>query len=107
MRGLLRPPAPRGPGDTGLVITRRLGAWWLLALGVAAALAFVATDHFWRATATLSFTLLLASVLRIVLPTESAGGLIVRRTFVDVAWLVLLAVMVGVLGFSLDLTAPR
>ncbi|CCH70184.1 conserved hypothetical protein [Phycicoccus elongatus Lp2] len=71
------------------------------------ALVFVATDHMWRATGTLALTLLGAAVLRVVLPVEGAGGLVVRRTAIDVAMLVLLAVAVALIGFNLDLTSLR
>jgi hypothetical protein len=78
-----------------------------LAAGVVVALVFVATDHMWRATGTLALTLLGAAVLRVVLPVEGAGGLVVRRTAIDVAMLVLLAVAVALIGFNLDLTSLR
>lgn len=86
------------------VITKHLMAWWVLALGVVVALGFVATDHMWRASATLSATLVLAAVLRVILPVELAGGLVVRRMAIDVALLLALAIAVAALGFTLDLT---
>ena len=91
------------PGGQPL-ITRHLRAWWVLALGVTLALVFVATDHMWRATGVLSATLVIAAVLRVVLPVEQAGGLVVRRARIDVVLLLLLAGVVAGLGFTLDLT---
>ena len=92
---------PRLPPSGKPLITKRLAAWWALAAGVVVALVFVATDHMWRATGTLALTLLGAAVLRVVLPVEGAGGLVVRRTAIDVAMLVLLAVAVALIGFNL------
>lgn len=85
------------------LITKRLAAWWVLAIGLLVALGFFAADHMWRATAVLSGTLLVCAVLRARLPVERAGGLVVRRPWIDVATLVLLGVAVAVLGFTLDL----
>ena len=98
---------PRLPPSGKPLITKRLAAWWALAAGEVVALVFVATDHMWRATGTLALTLLGAAVLRVVLPVEGAGGLVVRRTAIDVAMLVLLAVAVALIGFNLDLTSLR
>lgn len=87
------------------VVTRRLNLWWVLAAGVVVALGFGATDHMLRCTGTLTLTLVLCAVLRAFLPDETAGGLVVRRPAVDVLILVGLGLAVGVVGFSLDLTA--
>ncbi|HQF96611.1 MAG TPA: DUF3017 domain-containing protein [Microthrixaceae bacterium] len=84
-----------------------LRLWWILAGGIVLALVFFATDHMWRATGSLVATLLVCAVLRVVSPPEVAGGLVVRRPWIDVASLVLLAAVVGVVGFNLDLTALR
>ena len=99
------PPAPTAEPSTGPRITRRLRAWWALLAGLLVALGFVATDHMWRATASMSVSLILAAGLRAVLPDESAGGLVVRRRWLEVCTLLGLAVAVAVAGFSLDLTA--
>ncbi len=82
-----------------------LRSWWVLGLGVVAALAFAATDHMWRSTGMFVLTLVVCAVLRAVTPMETAGGLVVRRPWIDVASLLLLAAAVGILGFNLDLTA--
>lgn len=104
MGGQAHPPHKLPPSGKP-IITRYLNAWWVLAAGMVLSLAFVATDHMWRATGTMSLTLVVAAVLRVALPTEKAGGLIVRRTVLDVVTLVGLAVIVAVIGFNLDLTA--
>lgn len=91
--------------DSRLQITRRLTAWWILAVGFVVSFAFFATNHMWRATGTLSATLALCTVLRAVLPVESAGGLVVRRRLFDVITLAGFAIAVAVSGFTLDLTA--
>lgn len=96
-------PTPSKPAP----VMEHLRLWWLLAAGILLALAFAATDHMWRCTGTLVGTLVACAVLRVVSPPEVAGGLVVRRTWVDVASLLLLALAIGVLGFNLDLTALR
>jgi hypothetical protein len=88
-------------------VMEHLRLWWILAGGIVLALVFFATDHMWRATGSLVATLLVCAVLRVVSPPEVAGGLVVRRPWIDVASLVLLAAVVGVVGFNLDLTALR
>lgn len=87
------------------VVTKRLNLWWVLAAGIVVALGFGATDHMLRCTGTLTVTLLVCAVLRAFLPDETAGGLVVRRPVVDVLVLSGLGIAVGVVGFSLDLTA--
>ena len=72
-----------------------LRLWWILAGGIVLALVFFATDHMWRATGSLVATLLVCAVLRVVSPPEVAGGLVVRRPWIDVASLALLAVALG------------
>ena len=103
------PAAPqrphRIPPSGQPLITKHLSAWWALAVGLVTTLAFVATDHMWRATGALSGTLLLCALLRARLPVERAGGLVVRRPWIDVATLVFFGVAVAALGFTLDLHA--
>ncbi len=90
-------PEPRPPVAPGL------GVWWIVAAGLVTAVAFSATDHHLRATVMFSGSCLLAGVLRAVLPTDRAGGLVVRRQWLDVATLVVLGVVVGVVGRSMNL----
>lgn len=95
-----RGDAPRPPLDVP-----PLRAWWIVAAGVVVALLFVLTDHILRATVALSGTLFLAAVLRLALPPERAGGVVVRGPRTDVAVLVVLGGLVLLSGFTLDLTA--
>lgn len=94
--------APTGPEPD----VPPLVGWWVIAAGVVVGLLFVLTDHVLRATAVVGATLVLAAVLRAVLPPERAGGLVVRSRAIDVTTLVVLAVLVVVSGFTLDMT-PR
>lgn len=83
-----------------------LAAWWVIAAGIVVGLLFVLTDHVLRATAAIGATLVLAAVLRLALSPERAGGLIVRGRILDALTLVVLATLVVVSGFTLDMT-PR
>ena len=83
-----------------------LGAWWLVAAGLLAAMLFFLTDHVLRATTALGATLVLAAVLRLSLSRDRAGGIIVRGRVVDAVTLLLLAALVVASGFTLDLS-PR
>ncbi|GAB3113570.1 hypothetical protein GCM10027055_18290 [Janibacter alkaliphilus] len=86
-------------------VARGLGAWWLVAalvlLGVG-----VAIDRMLWASVIVSGGLALGALLRLTLPEERAGGLVVRARAVDVATLLVLGLAVLVSGLSLDLT-PR
>lgn len=84
---------------------RPLAAWWVVAAGVLVGMGFLLTDHVLRATVACGGTLLLAAVLRVALPGSRAGGIAVRGPLVDVVTLVVLAVAILVVGFSLDLAA--
>lgn len=83
-----------------------LAAWWVIAAGIVVGLLFVLTDHVLRATAVFGATLVLAAVLRILLSPDRAGGLVVRSQFLDALTLVVLAGLVLLSGFTLDMT-PR
>lgn len=84
---------------------RPLAAWWVVLAGLVAGLLFVLTDHMLRATVSVGGVLLLAAVLRVILPGSKAGGIAVRGPLVDLVVLVGLGVAVLVAGFTLDLTA--
>lgn len=86
-------------------VTRRLAAWWVVGALVLVAV-IVAQERLLWASVLLSSALGLGALLRLLLPTESAGGLVVRSRGIDVALLGGLAVAVLVSGLSLDLT-PR
>lgn len=94
------PPGPRRPGS-GLPVDpqpqpRRLREWpFLLVLcGVLAGLAVVAADRFRVGSGVLTASVLVAAVLRVVLPERDAGLLVVRSRAVDV-------LVLGVLGAGL------
>jgi len=111
------PPGSEGPAPdpgTGKAtaeprppIVSNLGLWWLLALGLAVALLFVATDHMWRAGASFACSMWLAAAIRAFYPDERAGGLVVRDRWLDVAMLVIGGVLVAVSAFTLDLRDLR
>ncbi len=84
-----------------------LNLWWLLAFGCVGGVAFAATDHLWRSWGTFGGTLVLCAILRVFLPDEVAGGLVVRRRWVDVATLLLLGVAIALVGWQLNLTPLR
>jgi hypothetical protein len=67
-------------------------------LGVGLGLLVVAADHFRRGTVILGASVLLACLLRAVLPERQAGMLVVRSRWFDV-------LMLGVLGAALTLLA--
>ncbi len=90
-----RPPEPPVAG--------RLGLWWVLAAGLVVGLVLVATTHLLRATAAFGGTLLLAAVIRAVLPTGKVGAIAVRSKWLDVLILVLGAAAVTAAGFTLNL----
>lgn len=102
------PPPTEGPSDGVRVeprppIVSALGLWWLLALGLVVGMAFIATDHMWRAGASVAASLWLAAWLRASFPEERAGGLVVRSRWLDVAMLVTAGVLVALSAFTLDL----
>jgi hypothetical protein len=74
--------------------------WWrqwpiaVVLLGVIASLAVVALDHFRIGSLMLAASLVLAFILRLVLPTDRAGMLAVRSKRVDL-------IVLGVLGGAL------
>ena len=84
-----------------------LRLWWVLAFGCAAALIFAATDHLWRSWGAFGGTLVLCALMRMVVPDEVAGGLVVRRRWVDVVTLLVLGISIAVVGWQLDLTPLR
>ncbi|MEI2730630.1 MAG: DUF3017 domain-containing protein [Dermatophilaceae bacterium] len=84
---------------------RRLGPWWI-AFGLA--VAGVAITPFGQARLggyLLGTALLASAVARALLPPEGAGGLRVRRTWIDIATLVGLAAVVF-LAYTLVRVAP-
>jgi hypothetical protein len=88
-------------------IVSALGLWWLLALGLAVGMAFIATDHMWRAGASVAASLWLAAALRLSFTEDRAGGLVVRDRWLDVTVLAVAGVLVALSAFTLDLRDLR
>ncbi len=85
----------------------RLGWWWVatpvLLVGILAfGLGYVRGAGFVMAGG-----LLLAALIRAVLPTDRSGGLVVRSRVVDVATMTLLGLALAVITASLDLSPRR
>jgi hypothetical protein len=70
----------------------------LVLAGLVVSLGIVASDHFRRGSVLFAGFVVLAFVLRLVLPDRAAGWLAVRSRPVDLAWL-------GLLGLSLSVFA--
>jgi len=100
-----------GPSAT-VVPLRRPGrrAWlseWPITLvltGVAIAMIMIALDYFRRGSIVLSASVLLAAFLRLLLPDDDAGMLVVRSRKVDVLTLAVLGV--GLTIFTFWVPAP-
>ena len=78
---------------------RRWWAEWPIALvvaGVAVAMVMVAMDNFRRGSIVLSASVILGAFLRLLLPDEDAGMLVVRSRKVDV-------VTLGAIGIGLTI----
>ena len=88
------------------MVAPRLGWWWVatpvLVLGVVA----FGFGRVQLAGFVMAGGLLIAALIRAVLPTERSGGLVVRSRVVDVATMGLLGVALVVITASLDLR-PR
>lgn len=84
---------------------RQRGYWlrqWPIAvvmLGVLASLILIALDYFRIGTILLAASVLLAAFLRLLLPDQDAGLLVVRSKRTDVTVLVVLGVALSILGF--------
>lgn len=74
-------------------------------IGVGVALILIATDHFRRGAVTLAASVVLAAFLRLFLPEERAGMLVVRSRTVDVLVLGVFGVFLTI--FSLWVPAPN
>lgn len=80
----------------------RRDRWWPLALvlvGVATSLILVALDAFRRGAVVLGASVLLAALLRLLLPEDQAGWMAVRSRRVDVAVLGLLGLAITIFAF--------
>jgi hypothetical protein len=88
------------------VISARFGALWLVAAGLISGLALIGLDHVRRGGLVIAGVMLAAAVFRLVLPAARAGGLVVRSRFVDVVFLLGMAVALFAIVIALDLQ-PR
>ena len=84
----------------------RLGVWWVVALGLGAGLLVMVLGHVRGGGFVFAGTLLVAGILRLVLPTSRAGGLAVRSRVVDAATYLGLGLALTAIVATLDLT-PR
>lgn len=100
-------PAEEGSIEPRPPIVSALGLWWVPMAGLVVGLLFIATDHMWRAGASMAASLWLAAALRAILPERAAGGLVVRHRGLDVAVLLLAGGLVALSAFTLDLQDLR
>lgn len=93
-------PRSRRPANWG---NQPLGLWWVLPVGLTIAMIVLFQGAVRPAGYTLAGTLVVAAVLRLVLPRASVGGLLVRSRSWDVLTLVVFAVAVTVISATLVL----
>ena len=91
------------PSEPSALRPERLGLWWVVAAGLLVGVAMGAAGHPLRATAAFAGTCVGAGVLRAVLPMRLLGALVVRRRWIDASILIILGVVVGVVGRSMNL----
>ena len=84
----------------------RLGVWWLVAAGLGVGMIVMWAGHVRGGGFVFAATLLVAGLLRLVLPASRAGGLAVRSRVVDAATLIGLGLALSAIVATLDLT-PR
>ncbi len=85
----------------------RLGWWWVVAPVLLAGLALVALGHVRAGGYVAAASLLLAALVRLVLPTAASGGLAVRSRGADVVVMLALGVALAVITWAVDLTPQR
>ncbi len=93
-----------GPQAGGLPGWRRhqpLGLWWVLPPGLAAALWLLVDGQIRVGGYVIAGTLAVAAVLRMLLPRDLVGGLLVRSRTVDVLILAALSLAMVVLSATL------
>ena len=81
--------------------TRSLAAWWLVAAVGSVGLVLLALGHLRWSVVALATTLWLGAALRALVPTERAGGLVVRSRAFDVVVLVVLGAAILLVGLNL------
>ncbi|HEX8971066.1 DUF3017 domain-containing protein [Oryzihumus sp.] len=84
----------------------RLGVWWVVAVGLVGGVVVMFFGSVRAGGFVFAGSLLLAGMLRLVLPAARAGGLVVRSRLVDAGTLLGLGVFVAAIVATLDLT-PR
>ena len=84
----------------------RLGWWWVAAPVLVLGLVLFWLDQVRLAGYTVAAGLLLAALLRLVLPASRSGGLVVRSRAVDVLTMAALGFGLAVITYTLDLR-PR
>jgi len=84
-------PRSRRPANWG---SQPLGLWWLLPVGLTVAVVVLFTVGVQQAGYVIAGTLALCAVLRLVLPRETVGGLLVRSKAWDALTLLTLAAAV-------------
>ncbi len=88
-------------GTSGWRTRQPLGAWWLLAAGLGIALWLLLSGGLRGYGYAMAATLVVAAIVRAVLPKDRAGGLVVRSRAWDVSLMLALAAAAVVLSSSL------
>jgi len=88
---------------TSARFSARFGALWLVAAALIAGLAVIGFGHVRWGGLTVAGTTFAAAVIRLVLPSSRAGGLVVRSRVADVVFLLVMAIMLFVIVIALDL----
>lgn len=83
-----------------------MGALWVVAVALISGLAVIGFGHVRGGGLILAGTMFAAALIRLVLPSARAGGLVVRSRPADVAFLLGMAVALLGIVIALDLT-PR
>lgn len=87
------------------MISARFGALWLVAAGLICGMAVIGFGAVRWGGLVVAGTMLVAALLRLVLPPARAGGLVVRSRPTDVVFMLGAAVALFVIVFALDLRA--
>lgn len=99
-------PGPGDDLDVQLAAGRpggRLGLWWLAVVGLGVAAVLLVTGGLRHYGYALGATLAVLAAIRLVVPEERAGGLVVRGRVLDAATMLGLGVAVAVLAAYLRL----
>jgi len=85
----------------------RFGALWLVAGALISGLAVISFVNVRLGGFVVAGTLVGAALLRLMLPRERAGGLVVRSRTADVAFLLLMGLALLVIVITVDLSPRR